>query len=147
MKKVKIRFTLDDCQWHGSATETLWADPIDGRLRRIDNLPFLAFGVSFNDIVNTETSSEDVEDFLSVSRLGGHSTYRIIVRGDQLPEDRLNQIADLGCLYEVGKIGEVLLVSVSVPPESDIRRVYSELEAGKSDEIWDFEESNFEHSI
>jgi hypothetical protein len=147
MGKVKIRFVLDADQWHGSATETLWADPLDSGLHRLDNLPFLAFGVSFNDIIKTELSSDGIEDFVSVSRLGGHSTYRVIVHGEKLPEDRLKQIGDLGCLYEVGKIGEILLVSVSVPPDSSIQKVYSELEAGEFEEIWEFEESNFEHSV
>lgn len=146
MEKVKIRFALDADQWHGSATETLWADPLDDGLRRLDNLPFLAFGVSFNDIVKTVMSSDGLEDFVSVSRPGGHSTYRVIVRGEKLPEDRLKQIADLGCLYEVGKIGRVLLVSVSVPPDTDIKSAYSMFEEGEAEGVWDFEESNFEHA-
>lgn len=147
MDKVKIRFELDNGLWHGSASETLWAEPTADRTRRINNLPFLAFGISFNDIVQTEPSAEGIEEFTSVMQQGGHSTYRLIVHGTELPEDRLKQLADIGCLYEVGTIGRVLLVSVSVPPDTDIKSAYSMFEEGKSEGVWDFEESNFEHSV
>jgi hypothetical protein len=145
-EKVKVRFTLDDSCWHGTASEALWADAV-GELRRIDNLPFLASGISFADIVKTKRNTDGIEDFISVAKRGGHSTYRLMILRRHIPHDRLQRIAEIGCLYEVGKIGDVLLVSVSVPPTANINTAYSEFKAGEADGIWDFEEANFEHSI
>src|ERR1700732_2735861 len=43
-KLIKVRFELDQSDWHGHGSETLWASPIvesESRNVRIVNLPFL----------------------------------------------------------------------------------------------------------
>ena len=124
----------------------MWAEIDDNGLRKIDNLPFLAFGISYSDLVKTSVASEGIEDFVAVVKKGGHSTYRLMPHAREISEDYLKQLIDLKCLYELGRIGQVLLISVSVPPDANIQEVYAQLEWGEREGIWDFEESNFEHS-
>lgn len=142
---IRVIFPTDSDLWHGSASETLWAEPCDDGSRKIVNIPFLAFGISFGDFIRTRIVGDLIESFSRIVTQGGHSTYRIIIHNELIPEDRLVLINELGCLYEVASIGGVRLVSISVPPEVDIKMVYSNLELGESEGVWDFEESNFEH--
>lgn len=145
MKRIRLRFYLGDDHWHGSSAETLWSESYEDCSCVLDNIPFLAFGVSYGDIVNTKPSADGIRDFIDVRQKSGHSTYRLIIHGIDIPEARLKQLSDLGCLHEVGKFGQVLLIAVSVPPTVNIHKAYSKFEIGDSDGIWDFEESNFEH--
>jgi Domain of unknown function (DUF4265) len=142
---TRVRFSTDSSQWHGSSTETLWAVCVGEGLRKVDNIPFFTFGISLGDIIKTIVDSDGFEEFVSVVKKSGHSTYRLILCGEAIPEDRLQILDSMGCLYEVGEFGKVTLVSISIPPESDIVEIYKTLEAGASDGVWDFEESNFEH--
>lgn len=142
---TRVKFNIDSSLWHRSSSETLWVERCTKGLRRINNIPFLVFGVSFDDLIETEIDQDGLESFVSVSKKGGHSTYRMIVQQDIVPEATLQPLSNLGCSYEVGRIGQVLLVALSVPPQAKIQDVYAQLEAGEADGVWDFEESNFEH--
>jgi hypothetical protein len=51
---IKVRFELDISDWHGHASETLWAAPVpesEGRHFQIRNSPFFARGISNLDVV------------------------------------------------------------------------------------------------
>jgi len=138
---VKVRFQLEPGAWHGSATETLWAERVDDRRLRLRNVPFYVFGVSIEDIVFAHPADELFE-FDGVSIHGGHSTYRVIISGDA--ETQWTPLAKLGCTYEQGP-GR--LRAVDVPPSTDIRAVYSALEQGEREGIWDFEEGHCGHPL
>lgn len=142
--KIKIIFDLDSEQWHASATETMWAEVQCDGLRRIDNIPFLFYGISMNDIVSTVPYSGEIELFNSVVTKGGHSTYRIL-SNKKIASSELSRISELNCLYEIGMFGDVMLVAISVPPKSDVEKLYLYLTIGEKKGIWDFEEANFEH--
>jgi hypothetical protein len=141
---VKVRFLLERDAWHGSATETLWAERIDDRRLRLRNVPFYAFGVSAEDVVFAHPA-DGVFEFDGVSIHGGHSTYRIII-GNKAEASRVEELwarlLDLGCTYEQGSGG---LRAVDVPPSADIRAVYSVLEQGEREGIWAFEEGHCSH--
>ncbi len=73
---VKIMFRLDAGAWHGSATETVWAEPLGPQRYRLRNVPFYAFGVSVEDEVITDDGALPV--VLRAANRGGHSTYRVV---------------------------------------------------------------------
>ncbi len=50
----KLFFRLEENAWHGSATESLWAEPVQAGRYRLRNSPFYAFGVSAEDVVFTQ---------------------------------------------------------------------------------------------
>jgi len=143
---VKVRFHLEPGAWHGSATETLWAERVDSRRFRLRNVPFFVFDVSVEDVVLAREAEGSFE-FEGVSIRGGHSTYRIITRKTASPETFLSKWQELeksGCTYEQGP-GRLRAVDVS--PKADIHKVYELLEQGERDGIWDFDEGHCGHPV
>jgi len=142
----KVLFHLEPGAWHGSATESVWAERMDQRCFRLRNVPFYAFGVSVEDVVVAQPIGH-IFEFESVSHRGGHSTYRIITKKTARPEDfqqKWQRLEHLGCTYEQGP-GQ--LMAVDVPPRANIYEVYSLLEEGERDGIWDFEEGHCGHPL
>jgi hypothetical protein len=142
---VKVVFRLESGAWHGSGTETLWAERVGERRFRLRNVPFFVFGVGVDDVISAREAG-DVLEFESVSIHAGHSTYRIIAGATIGPEQmnlRWQELEALGCTYEQGP-GR--LRAVDVPPQADIHKVYVLLEAGEREGIWDFEEGHCGHA-
>lgn len=138
----KIVFKLDANAWHGSATETLWATPLGLNTFRVENSPFYAFGVSFDDIVSAVPTPEGLV-FSGVIDRGGHSTYRLINIDTTKFSFFWPQVQQLQCTYEEGPNG---LLAVDVPPNANIHLVYEKLEDGERAGAWDFEEGHCGHT-
>jgi hypothetical protein len=140
----KIFFRLEEGAWHGSATESLWAEPVPGGRYRLRNSPFYAFDVSVEDVVFAR-EEEGALFFAGVSLRGGHSTYRIMKANGLRPEDFeqcWEPLQQAGCSYEEGP-GRIL--AVDVPPQADIQHVYALLGRGEQAQVWHFEEGHRGH--
>jgi len=146
---VKVKFALDSSDWHGHASESLWAAVIpeaEWRRFRIMNSPFFAQGISYLDVVSaTPNENNLVFDFEEVVQRGGHSTYMIIVPELGTRESAYCTLLErIGCSYESAgielNVGRRLLLSVDVPPSTDISEAYEILERGESDRVWMFQE-------
>ena len=143
---VKVLFRLEPGAWHGSSTETLWAERLDQRRFRLRNVPFFALGVSVEDVIFAR-DLDAIFEFEQVSIRAGHSTYRIIAKVTISLEQLKRQWQELellGCTYEQGP-GR--LWAVDVPPNADIHKVYAVLEDGERNGIWEFEEGHCGHAI
>lgn len=142
---IKITFPLPEGEWHGFNEETLWCSLIDGDAYRVDNSPFLLKGVSYKDVISAEKKVNGVF-FNKIVNKSGHSTYRVIlnegVSHDQFME-RWSGFKKNMCTFEHGGFLERPLYSIDVPPHGDIFEVYSMLELGNNDGVWDFEEADF----
>ena len=141
----KVTFRLEPGAWHGSATETVWAEPVAPGQYRLCNVPFYAFDVSYGDVVGTVEETGCLV-FSSVLRRGGHSTYRLLLKDplrDQF-ESFWKPLAECGCTYEEGHRP---LLAVDVPADADIFEVYRRLEAGELAGIWSFEEGHCGHQV
>jgi len=144
--RVRIIFRLDPGEQQSYETETLWAEPFGPNEFRILNSPFFVFGVSAEDVVTAALRDHDVYEFKRVVEKGGHSTYRIFLRGDRTIADdcfrlRWTGIQSLGATFENGN---GTFIAVDVPPSANIRTIYQLLEQGENAGIWAFEEANFE---
>lgn len=136
---TKVLFHLEADAWHGSATETLWAERVDARRVRLRNVPFFAFGVACDDIVFVR-DVDGVLEFDGLSIRSGRSAYRVIASDSasaQALSAQWRALEMLGCTFEQGP-GR--LRAVDVPPGADIEAVYSALERGLGAGVWDFEE-------
>src|ERR1041385_8602780 len=103
---VKLVFPLDPDEWHGNATERLWAEPLGNGRFRLRNSPFYAFGVSNEDIVLGAETEGQVQ-FQSVVLHSGHSTYRLRRKNRNLSEQFMEawaRLQNLGCSYEEGPV-------------------------------------------
>jgi len=142
---VKVTFILAPGEWHGSATETLWAQPVGSGLYRLDNSPFFAFGISHRDVVVAGEEGGKLV-FLRAASRGGHSTYRILLKGSERGAfgRYWKPLQDAGCSYEEGPAP---LLAVDVPPGADIYEVYRLLQAGEDAGVWSFEEGHCGHAV
>ena len=142
---VKVAFRLVSGAWHGSATESIWAEPVGSGKYRLCNVPFYAFDVSYGDVV--EAAEEDSRlTFASVVRRSGHSTYRLLT--NEAHRDQFErfwmQLAECRCTYEEGHRP---LLAVDVPAGADIFKVYKRLEEGEIAGVWSFEEGHCGHQV
>ena len=142
--KIKVIFKLDQNDWHGIGSETVWATVIEKNLAQIDNSLFYKKGVNYLDFVNINHLDESTAEFVSVAKHNGHSTYRLITDLDLDDKNFLEHwtsIQNLGCSFESNEIGKRLL-SIDVPPDLDINKVFELLKKGEEEKIWFFEEGS-----
>jgi hypothetical protein len=109
----------------GGEVETPWAEAVGEREFRLDNLPWFAYGVSDDDVVEANpTDREGVVEFVRVVRPSGNRLVRIILEGEGQVDSVLRPLADMGCHYE-GANGRY--ISISVPPSVSLEAVRSYL--------------------
>ncbi|MCY3002524.1 MAG: DUF4265 domain-containing protein [Planctomycetota bacterium] len=144
-KLTKILFTLGPEALIGG-TETMWAEDLGGGRYLLRNSPFYAFGVSFEDIVRGEFSEGFIE-FREVLERSGHSTFRLFLlnrRKLDAPDfvQAWARLQALGCSFEQG-----VVLSVDVPPTTDIEAVWRLLSEGESAGIWEFDEGHCDRRL
>jgi hypothetical protein len=105
-------------------SETLWASPLGGDLYRLDNSPFFAYGVSWQDIIEAHAAPDGLLEFVRCVRKSGNRTLRAFFEtfraNDPPAQAILGGLNALGCTYE-GM--QPRLISINVPPEVDLERV------------------------
>jgi Domain of unknown function (DUF4265) len=120
--KVVFRVTEDD----GSVlVETLWATSLGDDRYKIDNSPFYAYGVSWEDVVYAPIDSDDGSPlFVRVLHKFGNRTVRVIfdppVQEGNESDRTLQGLLTLGCSYEAV---HRRYMSVNVPPEVSLGAV------------------------
>ncbi len=138
----KITFELPHSDWHGHATESVWAQSMGADLYQMRNVPFYVRGASYGDVVHTRPGVPfPIVD--SVVEPSGHSTYRVMSDADVFTR-RWPTLNRYGCTYERA---DGRLVAIDVPADADIAGVYRALEDGERAGEWDFEEGHCGHRI
>lgn len=139
--KVLFRVPGDD----GVASiETLWAIPLGHDLYKLDNSPFYAYGVSWQDTVLAPIDpQEQVPTFQSVVERSGNRTIRVIfdppVSAGNTSDQLLQGLVSLGCGYEGAN---PKYISVNIPPEVGLQDVRSYLIA--RDAQWEHADPTYE---
>ena len=142
----KIYLPLNADDWHGSSSESIWAEKLDNSLFKVKNLPYYFKELSFNDVISIAEINGDmyIKDVIERS---GHSTYRIILH-DSSETKKFTKywtpLEMLGCTYENATNK---LFAIDIPPNANIYEVYKLLEKGETDAIWEFEEGHCGHSL
>jgi hypothetical protein len=112
---VKVRLTGPD-----GNVETPWAKRV-GDYFRLDNLPWFAFNLSEDDIIEaTPTEYEGLFDFVRVHRPSGNRLLRITFAEPEGSQPVLDHLMTMGCRYE-GLNRKFF--AVSVPPAVDFDAV------------------------
>lgn len=143
---IKVAVKLAPSDWHSWSVETLWAASVAPGKARVQNVPFAAYGLSFNDVIETEEAGGRCW-MKSITERGGHSTYRVFLNdGVEIDsasfQSRWKRLEEEGCTRERATRR---LVCIDVPPEADVHRVYEILESGEAAETWGFEEAHCGH--
>ena len=141
---VRIEFKLRPATRNGIRSETLWAEPVGVGRVRLRNTPFYVAGVSAEDVVFVRREQGRLV-YKGVSLRGGHSTYWIVLDGEEQRarfDSRWAALRKLGCTFE-GDGRRTF--AVDVPPHADADEIVDLLEEGASAGIWWYEEANREH--
>jgi len=139
--KVLFRVPNED----GSAeVETLWADDLGNDQYKLDNCPFYAYGVSWEDVVYAPFDPvEGFPTFQSVVAKSGNRTVRVILdppaaAGNE-SEKLLSDLLALGCGCERATQSYVV---VNIPSSVDLAKVVVTLT--NSGTAWEHADPTFE---
>lgn len=143
---VKVRVDIpalsDADAWHDMRVEWLGAESTGVKNHyRIDNNPFYAYGIAYDDIVEVRRSLFGPRVVNSVVRRGGHSNYRIFFTTDNAAErdGMLRALVTLGCTYE--GMMPTPLFALDVPGgDSRLETVVAVLDASVDDGLLDYDE-------
>ena len=119
------------------AEEKVWANP-EGKNYKIDNIPFYAPNLAFNDIVRVENDNGTLyfDDLVEPS---GHSTIQIIFFKESEIKRVLYTLEQLGCHWE-GMENQPYF-AIDVPPNIEYKQIRFFLNSEFENKILDFKES------
>jgi len=127
----------------GDEVETLWAVHLQENLYRLDNSPFFAYRVSWQDIVEAEPDKNGVLCFSRIAVKSGNRTVRVITQTYETTSEEakpfLDGIIQLGCSYEGLR---PRLVSITVPSEIELETVVDYLIASGHD--WEYADPTYD---
>lgn len=126
----------------------MWVTELEGGLYKVENTPFFAHGISFEDIVEVK-QRRGGNLFRRTIAPSGRSTYRILLGADTTNAQFERFWAPLeaeGCTYEQGDFG-FIMYAVDVPKEAKIHEIFGFLNEGVAQKIWDFEEGHCAHTF
>ena len=123
--KVAFRIPGDDGTFD---VETLWATRVGPDRYELDNSPFLAYSVSWRDVVLAPQDQDGMATFQSVVAKSGHRTLRVMLdppfEEGNVSALEMEKLVGLGCSFE-GSRSE--LMSVDVPPEVNLYAIRAHL--------------------
>lgn len=109
-ERVKVAFTDSE-----GDTEWLWGEALAEGQVRLQNSPFLAYGVSCNDVVRVKRL-DGAWVFEAVAEKSGHRTLRLMLTEAHDPTRLLAKAVRMGARLE-GAFGRI--VALDVPPDRD----------------------------
>jgi hypothetical protein len=132
---VRIRVPIDSGGEEGAEQDALWAEPLGSERYRVESCPFLAYGISRDDVVRAAGAGGGDPVLEHVVEKGGHRTLRIAL-DDEVSLDQpdvaalLGRLVDFGCTWEAAR---PKLVALDLPPAVEVARVVAHLEAMRRD--------------
>ncbi len=120
--------------------ETPWAERVGEREFRLDNLPWFAYGISDDDVVEADpTESEGTFEFVRVLRPSGNHLVRVIIENESHMEALLGPIVEMGCHYEAATRK---FIAISVPSSVSLEDVTTYLT--NTDLEWEYANPTYE---
>lgn len=121
---AKVLFRVHDSEGP-SHVETLWATALGDDRYRVENSPFYAYSVSWEDVVIAPfDADEGFPTFRRVLSKSGNRTVRVIfeppIEPGNVSDDLLHGLLALGCSYE-GASSSYL--AINVPPGVELSAV------------------------
>ena len=120
--------------------ESLWAKALGGDLYQIDNVPFFAYGLNYQDIVRATADSPELKpEVREVVKPSGHCTFRVIFDG---ATERDYQASLLACLESYGasyERADGINVAIDLEPDGDYGALFDKLEEYENSGYLSFE--------
>jgi hypothetical protein len=138
--KVLFRIQEED---GSTRAETLWATDLGNDHYKLDNSPFHAYSVSWQDVVYAPFDEEQrFPTFRSVATKSGNRTLRLILDPPFAPGNpsdlMLQQLLALGCSYEGAN---KTYIAVNIPPEVDLQTIRDYLV--EMDATWEYADPTY----
>ena len=139
--KILFRVPNED---DGADVETLWAFDLGSDTYKLDNLPYFAYGVSWNDIILAPfDEDEQFPTFQRVISKSGNRTIRIFFdvpfESDNETADLLNTLVSIGCDFENANNK---LVVLNIPATVELNEVAEQL--NDADVQWEYADPTYE---
>ena len=129
---------------HLGDVETLWAKPTDVNQYQLDNSPFYAYGVSWQDIVEAKSAPDKILEYVRCVKKSGNRTLRVIFQdygiNDPQAQSILQGLRRMGTSYE-GM--QPKMISINVPPRKDLDEIteFLDEQAGLQ---WEYADPTYE---
>jgi hypothetical protein len=142
MNRTKVVIPFEDGEWHGKTAETIWVKKLNNNLYKVDNIPFLAYGISFGDIIDcVEIDGRLVIN--SIITKSKYTTLRISFE-DNVPFDSRKEYVSLISQYgELEYYDNMELYAFDTNDKSELNKVLTLLKELESKNILSYEEANF----
>lgn len=137
MVKVYFRLEQDEDGFPPAGVESLWAEPVDARHCRLDNVPFFVREVANRDVVEVREEEGNLW-FVRVTQEGGHGTIRVVAYDKARADDVRRTIRGFGCAVEQSHIDGYM--SVDVRPESKKQELLDYLQREHAADRLDYDE-------
>ena len=123
---TKVHIDLPN-HWRAGG-ESFWAEDLGNNLYRLRNVPFLAYGLNFYDVVEAIADSPDLKpEIRRVVEFGGHRTLRLYFEGDVETERQAELLESLNSHSAYYERGDSVFVAIDVEPDGNYQAVFDQL--------------------
>ena len=136
MSKNQVKIRIQNSQ---GATETVWAKPLGNNKYILDNLPFFAYGLSWQDLVEACPDSDGVLEFKKIVEKSGHKTVRVINVEGEISNDFMELITSIGCGIE-GATRK--FIAIDIPEDVEVDKVIDVV--ANSGYEWEYADPTYE---
>jgi hypothetical protein len=134
LTKVHIDLPL---HWRAKG-ESLWAEDLGNDLFRIRNVPFLAYGLNFADVVRATPDAPDLKpEVREVVERSGHRTLRVFFEDSYAAEGRADLLKELNRHKAYFERATATDFAVDIEPDGSYENVY--------DQLMEWEKAGFLH--
>ena len=137
--KVIFRIEQDEDGYPPINVESVWAEPVSKNEFKIKNIPFYVKNLSLDDIVLAKPATDGMLEYVAHRVKSSHNTIRILFLDESQKDAVFKKIESLGCSWEGSNIPS--LIAVDVPNSVDKSALFSFLELGVKNQLWECEES------
>jgi hypothetical protein len=116
--------------------ESIWAIPTPNG-HRIDNVPFYAKGLSWNDEIRATRDADGMLHFVEMITPGGHCTVRLWLANESDVQSVRDTLRKMGCSSELDLSR---LVAVDIPPNVPYSRIREYLDQQEAIGVFEYEE-------
>lgn len=120
------------------AEETIWSKKLENGYYQIDNIPFYAPNLAYNDVISVEDDN-GILYFDDLIECSGHSTLQIVFFKEHKAQDILINLEKLGCKWEGMKDQPYYAIDIS--PDLDYANIRQILDEESKKEVLDYRES------
>ncbi len=123
---TKVHVDLPN-HWRGSG-ESFWAEDLGRGLYRLRNVPFMAYGLNFHDVVEAVAASPNLTpEIRRVEEPSGHRTLRVSFPEETSSERQSELLESLNQFDAYYERADAHFVAIDVEPSGDYETVCSQL--------------------